>query len=250
MLRSFFLFETELPQGSGFPLFGLCHCSWLVSIMIVAALSGHAYRRLSVDRQKRWNKRIGMLFPVLSVYRDLVLVLTGHYGVGFLPFHLCSMAMWIAAIYCFTDNRFLGVVYVLLCVPGASGALLFPDWNAYPLWNYMHIHDFLSHGLIVVFGVCLVCSDRIVTTWKDLWYPALFGVIGMFLFARVNRMLHTNYWFVSQPSADSPLVWILEKTGELLYPAGFFLFCLVVVAIWEGMILIYRRVRGSIGTIG
>ncbi len=242
-MKSFFLFETELPADSGFPLFGFCHWCWLIVILLASAAAGHAYRRLPAQGQKKWNHRLGVFFPVLSVYRDLVLALTGHYSVAFLPFHLCSMALWIAAVYCFTDNRFLGVVYVLLCVPGAAAALLFPDWSAYPLWNYMHIHDFVSHGLIVVFGVCLVCSNRVMTRWRDLRYPAVFGVAGMFLIGLVNDRLHTNFWFVSRPSADSPLVWILEKTGDTWYLAGYFLFCLAVISAWQGMILLYRRVR-------
>ena len=240
-MRDFFLYETQLPAGSGFELFGICHLGWLLGIALFTGATAYWYRQQDGDRQRTIHHVMGILFPGIAMYRDAVLILTGYFDTGYLPFHLCAMALWIAAVYGWKDNRFLGVVYVLLCVPGAVGALLFPDWNVYPLWNYMHIHDFISHGLIVAFGIWLVAAKKVVPEWKDFWMPVVFGIVGMILLQDVNHILHTNYWFLNQPSAGSPLVWILNLTGSHWYIPGYFLFCMVIVALWQSLLSLFRH---------
>lgn len=235
-MSDFFLFETEVPAGSGFELFGFGHLAWLFGISIFVLLTGLQYMRQSEDVQIRVNRIMGIVFPVIAIYRDTVLFLTGHFDRGFLPFHLCSMALWIATIYIWTNNRFFGTVYVLLCVPGALGALIFPDWVAYPFVNYMCIHGFISHGLLVGFGVWLVMSGRLCPAWKDFWMPVIFGLIGFPVITLINNWLGTNYWFLSHPSQGSPMVWIIGITGNRWYFLGYFIFCCIVVAVWQSII--------------
>lgn len=232
-MKDFFLFETEISAGCGFELFSPCHLTWLFGILIFIVLSGKWYVKQDVERQKKINHIMGVVFPVIALYRDIVLVLTGHFGRGFLPFHLCSMALWIAFLYIWIENRFLGIIYVLLCVPGAAGALLFPNWDAYPFFNYMHIHGFISHGLIVAFGIWLLASKRVVPGWKDFWMPNVFGAAGFVLLYWLNNLLGTNYWFLNVPSHGSPLVWIWGITGSFWYRPAYFLFCAIIVAVWQ-----------------
>ncbi len=244
-MNDFFMFETELPAGSGFPLFGVCHILWLSSIILTGILLVRWYCKQSEKMCHRIRAAIGILLPIMAIYRDGILMITGHWGIGFLPLHLCSMAMWIAPLYIFTNKRFLGVIYVLLCLPGAVGALLFPDWNMYPVWNYMHIHAFLSHGLLVIFGCMLIISGEMIPTWREFYIPIVFGAIGFTIIHRVNLMFRTNYWFLNEPSADSPLIWIQHITGSKWYQLGYFMFCVGIVAVWMCLIRVMDKWRKS-----
>ena len=231
-MKYFFAFESELPAGGGFPLFGACHLAWLVIIIGIGIAFVRWYCR-QADRMRQCTQHIlGVTMPVIALYRDSVLMLTGHWGKGFLPLHLCGMALWIAPLYIFTKRRWIGVIYVTLCVPGALGALLFPDWNMYPLWNYMHIHAFISHGLLVIFGFVLICSGEVLPRWRELYIPVLFGAAGFSGIHWINDRLHTNYWFLNVPSEGSPLTWILQVTGSKWYRTGYFIFCICVVVLW------------------
>lgn len=240
-INKFFLFETELPENSGFKLFGACHLIWLFSIIIFAICSSYYYMKKNKFIQKKINYYVALFFATISIYRDLILLFTGHFSKGFLPFHLCSMALWIAVIYIWTEQRFWGIVYVLLCVPGAFGALLFPDWNHYPFFNYMHIHDFISHASIVVFGICLIQGGFILPSWKDFWMPILFGIVGCFCISFINKYLATNFWFLEIPSIGSPLISIMNITGERWYKVGFFSLCVIFVGLWQFIINIVTK---------
>lgn len=264
-MKDFFKYVTELPAGSGFAMFGSIHLTWLIVMSVFSIMMAVLYKNLpendeecidsnnspinagrneghvgikhgkshydNNDREK-FRIIIGVIMPLISIYRDAVLIITGHFDRYYLPLHLCGMALWIGALYCFTKWRFVGVVYVLLCVPGAASALIFPDWVDYPLWNYMHIHDFISHGLIVAWGICLLYSGEILPEWKELWMPVIFGLVGVIILTPVNKWLGTNYWFLSTPSAGSPLVFIMNIAGDKFYVAGYVLFVSAIIIIW------------------
>lgn len=275
-MRDFFRYQTELPAGSGFEMFGSIHVIWLLIIAVFSGVMAYIYRknysndRSNINSSIKINKGrnnnhfneyyegkteklstanisgnrirlvIGIAMPMISIYRDVVLMITGHYDRFYLPLHLCGMALWIGALYCFTRWRFVGVVYVLLCVPGALSALIFPDWTAYPLWNYMHVHDFISHGLIVAWGICLMASGEIIPEWREIWMPIGFGMAGIVIIYPINTVLETNYWFLSYPSPGSPLVMINEYLGSRWYPVGYIGFVFAVVVIWLGIIRLSR----------
>ncbi|MCM1499374.1 MAG: YwaF family protein [Clostridium sp.] len=244
-MKDFFLFETEFPEGSGFGLFEPCHLIWLFCIAVFTGISAYFYQKQGAETRRKINHAMGIVFPVIAVYRDAVLMLTGHFDRGFLPFHLCSMALWIAALYAWTERRFLGIIYVLLCVPGALGALLFPNWDAYPFFNYMHIHGFVSHGLIVAFGIWLVSSGKLIPEWKEFWMPVVFGLAGFLILYPLNERLDTNFWFLNRPSHGSPTVWIFEAVGGNWYVPAYFLFCMAVVAVWQGILAFFGWLHRS-----
>jgi hypothetical integral membrane protein (TIGR02206 family) len=236
-MKNFLLFETELPVDCGFELFGACHLIWLGIIGLSIYITGKWYITKNKQEQNRINQKVGLLLPVLGIYRDIILAGTGHYDIGFLPFHLCSMALWIALFYAWTNKEWLGVIYIGICLPGAVAALVFPNWEAYPLWNYMHIHSFLSHGLIVAFGVWQIWSQRCILSWKRFGVLVLFGVIGFIILYYVNLLLGTNFWFLNKPSHGSPLVWIASVLPDGWYLLGYFIFCVIIVSSWYSIVV-------------
>ena len=236
-MENFLLFETELPHGCGFQLFGFCHLTWLGIIIFVTYITSKWYNTKNIQEQNSINKKIGLLLPVLGLYRDIILAGTGYYQIGFLPFHLCSMALWIAFFYAWTCKEWLGVIYIGICLPGAVAALVFPNWEAYPLWNYMHIHSFVSHGLIVLFGIWLIWSRRCVLTWKQFRIVVLFGALGFIILYYVNLCLGTNFWFLNKPSHGSPLVWLAKVVPDGWYLLGYFIFCAVIVGAWYAIVV-------------
>lgn len=260
-------------------MFGSIHLTWLIVLSVFSIMMAVLYKNLPENDEEcndsnnspvnaGWNdghtgrkhgKRlgdnngrekfriiIGIIMPLISIYRDAVLLITGHFDRYYLPLHLCGMALWIGALYCFTKWRFVGVVYVILCVPGAASALIFPDWVDYPLWNYMHIHDFISHGLIVAWGICLLFSGEVLPKWKEIWMPIVFGLAGVLILTPVNKWLGTNYWFLSTPSADSPLVFIMDFVGSRWYVPVYILFVLFIVLTWLCVIKFLLHIHSKI----
>lgn len=244
-MKDFFLYNMELPEAGGFEMFGTCHLLWLTGIGIFSCWLGRFFSFATKSKKEQIRKIFGIAFPGIAILREIVLLITGHFEPDMYPFHLCNMSLWVGTVYIWCRSRFAGVVYVLLCLPAAALALVFPGWTRYPLTTFMHIHDFVFHGLVVAFGWSLVRSREIVPHWKELWSPLLFGILGCVIMYYVNMCLDTNFWFVNKPSEDSPLSWIYNGLGAGGYKIGLLLFCTAVVTIWQITIRIYVNYKAK-----
>lgn len=232
-MKNFFKYQSDYPSGSGFFLFGKTHMIWLIVILVVCVVSTKWIMKKDKQYRNKMNKILGCIMPVMGLYRDFTLLLTHHFAIGYLPFHLCSMALWIGAVYVITKNRYVGVIYVWLCVPGAIAALLFPDWTMYPFFNYMHIHAFLAHGCIVTLGMWLFFTGEICPSWKEIWMPLSFALTGSIILYPFNAYFYTNFWFLNEPSVGSPLITIYHSVGKHWYLLGYGIFCVFILILWK-----------------
>lgn len=240
-IKDFFLYKTELPMDSGFDMFGVCHWFWMIGIGIFSWWMGKFFSFAPKSKVKRIEWVLGIIFPLLELTRTVVLIMNNVFVPYEYPLHLCNLSLWIGTIYIWTKNCFAGVVYILLCLPAAALAIVFPGWLQYPFWNYMHIHNFIYHGLVVALGWSLVQSKELVPVRKELWKPLLFGVVGYGVIFQVNKHLGTNFWFINKPSYGSPLAFLYELLGDEWYLVGHFLFCGSIVLLWFGLIRRYQH---------
>ncbi len=229
----FFVYKDALSADEGFDLFGICHLGWIIGIGIFSWWMGKFFSFGEKRNVEKWKKIFGIILPLLELSRILVLVAGMDFNLDEMPLHLCNMALFLASLYLLRHNRFVGVVYVLLCVPAAFLAVIFPGWLRYPFWSYLHIHNFFYHGLLIAIGYALIVSKELVPRWIELWKPLLFGLIGYAVMYVINAIFETNFWFISMPSYQSPLAFLYELFGEKWYLFGHFLFCSMVVIIWR-----------------
>lgn len=240
-MQDFFLYKTEISIDKGFQLFGICHILWILGIGIFSFILGRFFSFAEKGKVISTKKILRIVFPFLEISRVLVLVWMGHLSPSEYPLHLCNLSVWMATVYLFTKNRFVGVVYILLGLPAAILAVVFPGWLRYPFGTYMHIHNFLYHGLVVAFGWGLIRSGEIQPNWKELWKPLAFGVVGYVVMFLVNDHLKTNFWFINTPSYSSPLAFIYKIFGEDWYLLGHFIFCGSVVLLWFLLVVGYQK---------
>ncbi len=248
-MNDFFLYKTELQADGGFPLFGVCHLLWIAGIGIFSWWMGKFFSFGEKSKVNCIRHILGYLFPLLEVSRSIVLIATDHFIPYEYPLHLCNMSVWFAAIYLWTGNRFVGVVYVLLCLPAAALAVIFPGWLRYPFGTYMHLHNFIYHGLVVAFGWSLVRSGEMNPQWKELWKPLVFGLAGYIVMYQVNGLLDTNFWFLNKPSYSSPLAIIYEMIGEDWYLVGHFLLCAGIILGWYAYLRWYVKWKCKLRSI-
>lgn len=234
----FFTYETQLPDDVGFSLFGSVHLAWLAGILAFTAIAALWFSQRPAYRQRRISWAVAWLLCAMIVVEKMVLALTGHLNVYSLPFHLCELAPLLYLLFAWRHWDWLGQVLYTLCLPGAAAALLFPDWSAYPQWNFMNLNSFLVHGLLILFPILQLVEHTIRPRLGALWKVWLFLAVlvpPMWLF---NHAFGTNYLFLNAASPNSPLTWILGFTGPAWYLLGYALLGLAVMVVmllpWVG----------------
>ncbi len=228
MFQYYFTQSAYIPPGIGFRHYGPLHLAWLVGILFFCIWICRYYRRLPVGKRRLFQKRLCVLMLLMEAYKYTILIATGTFSAWYLPFHLCSMAVFISSFHAFHPTDASAQLLYSLCLPGAAAALLFPDWVEYPLINFMHLHSFLIHGLLVAYPCMLLYSKELRPQVRSLWKCALFLLLvapPVYLF---NKMFHTNFLFINRPSAGSPLSWMAAWLGNPGYLLGYGVLLLLV----------------------
>lgn len=232
MTDYFFTPQTELPPGAGFALGSRGHIAAFILVMGCTLLLLLMSSQLSHGAKARMLRVLSSSMLVLELGKDFILGLLGAFSVGYLPLHLCSLSMFACLYYAFhPGSKRAGQILYSVVLPGALSALLFPNWNVFPLFHFQSIHSFLYHGLLLFFGLFPVVSGR-VSPGPGAILPSMGFLSALALpVGLLNRCLHTNYMFLRGPSKGSPLEFLTVIPGKYGYLAGLFLLALSVVTL-------------------
>ena len=139
----YFTPEGQIPAGEGFTLLGWQHLLMLAILGAFTVLSLRWMRRLHTGELNRLLRILGGVMLGLEVLKDFILAVIGAFSVGYLPLHLCSLAMFVCLYYgAHPWSKNCGQILYSVCFPGAMCALLFPDWTMFPILHFQSIHSF------------------------------------------------------------------------------------------------------------
>lgn len=269
--KYFFWEKTDifaLPDGGaslGFDLYSVGHLIWLAVIVVLGIIISNIYKGLgggnslrlrsnAVDNavnlreQERKRRNMRRFFAVMlflsEIYRDTVLALIGKFTWEYLPFHLCGLAIFAMIIDAFADRqKVTGQFISYAFMPGAVSALLFCNWTEYPFLNFMNIHSFVFHGWIFFYFLMRYRSGEFKPNYKGLWMTfccVLVLVPPLFIF---NSHFGTNFMFINEASAGSPLVPIWNLLGTRFGYPGYFAGCSVlIITVFHALWLLYAAI--------
>lgn len=219
--------QEQIPDGNGFALFHTTHLVILLFICCVLVLCIRLYRHSTQKRLWQWGIVTALL--LLEVLKQGILLATRQFGMQYLPLDLCGLSIFFYLFYVWKPCAYFGELLYSLSLPGTLLALLFPNWNRLPLWNFFCLHSFVLHMLLLLLPVLLLADGTLQPNWHRL--PLSFTTLAgcSVVVAWCNRQWGTNFFFLSKPSKGSPLVWFANWFGESLYWIGF---PVLIAAIW------------------
>lgn len=248
MLQYFFTPEQDLPAGVGFRPLGPGHLVMLGGLSVLMA--GVVLLGCRMQRPGRMKLLRGLAWSmvVMELLKDLILALQGAFSAGYLPLHLCSMAMFICLYWAYHPERDgAGQCLYSLCASGGAAALLFPDWSRMPLLHFQSLHSFLYHGLLVAVPLMAVSTGMVKPGVKKIWKPMVFLAVAVLVVSGCNRLLGTNFMFLQEPVPGTPL----EKCAKCPfgYLAGCGLLAAAVLFLWNlpFSLLRWGKTRKSVG---
>lgn len=235
----FFVSSERIPEGVGFQTFDLTHITWLLAGFLVCIAACIFFRKLPATRQKTVLKVLGIYIFLQEMAKNVVLILLGDFGWGYLPFHLCGINILLITFDTIKQTKIVRSFLYYFAIPGAALALLFPNWTEMPVWNFFHIHSFTIHWLLVLYPLLLVTTGQIATDLK----AALKGV-GLLIALAIpvyglNLMWDTNFMFLMHPDSGNPLELFEQLLGSHLW--GFPILLPIVVLVMYLPAFIFRK---------
>ena len=235
----FFMTSDNIPEGVGFRTFGPTHLIWLLAGILLCVAACIFYKKLPQNKQKLWLRGLGIGIFLLEVVKDLALVWLGEFTWGYLPFHLCGINLLLIAFDVFKPTKVVRSFLYYFAIPGASLALLFPNWTELPLWNFFCLNSIVIHFLLVLYPLLLVTTGQAATDLRS----AIQGV-GLLVAMAVpvyglNLLWDTNFMFLMEPDTGNPLELFEKLLGSHLW--GFPILLPVVIFIMYAPAAIFQK---------
>ncbi len=242
MFDYYFTYWDDLPEDSGFSLYSMPHIIWLIVIGAGIYFGVNLYIGERADRKKQRYIYAGIIM-IMEAYKYIILAVTGNIGFQHLPLHLCGLAAIIEVIYLIYPCSFLGELMCIVAMPGALAALLFPNWLRYPVINFMSIHSFIIHGILVMLPVMMMLSGEYAPKIVHIYKILIFFAVVVPLIYFINIWQGTNFMFLSNPSGNSPFEGIYEKYGYGIYLLVYGIIVIVIILCMYAVAGLIKRVR-------
>ncbi len=242
--------EGQLPEGVGFAPFGPVHL-WMLGLL--AGISAPVVIlgcRMGRENRIRLLKVLSGTMLVMEIIKTVTLGAIGAFSVGYLPLHLCSLALYLCLFFAWHPDSVTGGQLVwCVCLPAGLSALLFPDWTHMPIWHFQSLHSFLYHAMMVEIALIAVISGMARPRVGRTWRVMVFLTAAAAVIYPVDLALRTNYMFLLRPLAGTPLELCARLPGQAGYLLGFTLLAAAVTAalalpftLWDAVL---RRRTGT-----
>lgn len=228
-----------IGEGFGFSLFGARHLVTLALYIGFAALSCKLYK--AADEKKRAQLR--GLFAVLlladEAFKQIGLQIGGNFNWDYLPLHLCSINIFLIALYAWKPSRLLDNFLYFICIPAATAALLFPTWTSLPAANFMFWHSTSVHILLAAYHIMLFSGGDIRPSVRYMGKCFLLLLAMAVPIYCVNLLLDTNFMFLMYAPDGNPLAWFRDHVGY--HWIGFPVLLVAVFALMDVPIMLKKR---------
>ncbi len=227
-----YFWETvgSIEEGVGFSHFDTCHIIWLIAFVCVTVGVSILYKKSNERNRKIIRFVVAGLIVLDELAKMTMLLVTGLWTVNYLPFHLCTINIFLIVFHTFKSTKTLDNFLYAACIPAAIAALLFPTWTELPPANMMHIHSFSVHILLALYPIMLTVGGDIHPHARHIWKCiALLLALAVPVYF-INISLDTNYMFLIEAEAGNPLLIFEKYLGNHLlgYPIIFAVVLLVM----------------------
>lgn len=237
----FWYTEETIPPGFGFSHFDAFHLTWLAAGAAVIVLCCFLYRKWDDRTRSIFRKTVAVLLIADELFKLIPMFIYGTFLLKYLPFHLCSVNLFLIAWHAWKPNKTLDNFLYTVCIPGAVAAMLFCTWTEMPAWNYILIHSFTVHILLILYPVVLTSAGEIKPEVKEvpkmLLLLAGLGCVALVL----NLMWDTNFMFLMEADKGNPLEFFENLWGD--HRLGFPILIALVIAIMHGPIIIKNKLK-------
>ncbi|MBR6473386.1 MAG: YwaF family protein [Firmicutes bacterium] len=230
----------------GFDLYSKGHLIWLLAIAVFIGIMIPVYMKSSHKDKIKIRRIFAWYLAITEIIKMIIIVVIGAPVTAYLPLHLCGYAIFILLIDAYlTKQDLTGQMIAYAFGPGALAALLFCSWTALPVFcNFMSIHSFLFHAVIVCYLLMRLANGEIKPNYKGVWVSLLTLMILAVPSYLVDMKTGLNYMFIYEVQRNSPLEIAWEifgvRWGKPGYVVGAFL---LVLVIFHALYLIYGVTR-------
>jgi hypothetical integral membrane protein (TIGR02206 family) len=194
-------------KGAPFVLFGQHHLIGLAIILLVNLYLVFGWKNPSPRAKRIFRYTLATILVVDEILWHWWNWYIGVWSVQYtLPFHICSILVWVVAATLYTGNYKLYDFIYFLGIGAGMQALLTPDSGIYGFPHFRFFQPLVSHGAIVTGAVYLTAIEKLRPTWKSLARVVVGVNLYMAFIFVLNSFLGSNYLFIAHKPETPTLI--------------------------------------------
>ena len=194
-------------SGPAFKLFSLQHLAAIGVLFLLIAFFFWMRTKPNTKAQKITRYTMAVILILNELAWHLWNLVNGTWNVQtMLPLHLCSVFVFLSAIMLITKSYAIFEFAFFLGIGGAMQAFLTPDLGIYSFPHFRYFQVFISHGLIIASALYMLIVERVRPTWKSFGKVFLYGNLYFVAIFFINRLLGSNYMFISHKPDTASLM--------------------------------------------
>ena len=231
-MSEFWYTPTTMRQINGngyqaFKMFGPVYFFWLILLALACVIGKIFFPNMSKEKKHKVYVILTVIMLIDEIAKYVMTILTDQFEWQLLPFHLCSINIFVCLWHTLKPTETSKEVLYSICIPAALVALLSPNWICLPLWNFMHIHSALMHVLLILYPF-LILAEGYRPNPKNIGKVLLFLVCAAGVAFLINSVLGTNFFFLSGHNNNPALMLISNIFGKF-YLVGLVVLVLIVL---------------------
>ena len=196
--------------GEPFHLFGLPHLVTLVFVVLGVVGLIVFRHRFSERARRNWRYGMAALLIANEIAGHLWYWAVGVWSIDFaLPFHMCSLFVWLTAIMLLTRSYRIYEFAYFLGIGGALQALITPNVGLFGFPHFRFFQAFIMHAPIVLGAVFMTTVEGYRPTGRSLLHVAVGTNLYMLVVFGINMLLGSNYMFIARKPATASLIDVL-----------------------------------------
>lgn len=233
-MKYFWSIRETIPEGKGYGQFSYKHFIWLaVSTLFIFSMV-IVYAHLNPLEKIILKRMISATLVFIEIMKMIVIKRSKVSLFEYLPVEICSFAGYAIILdSIWPGNQFFGEIMIVLFLPAAIMAIIYPTSIVLPVFNFFTIHQFLYHDLIIAYVFSRFLCKELLLTFKGLWISIFSILVLVFIIYIIDCLFDKNFMFLKDSYGNVALGMIEEHTGRgVPYTVGLICFAIFIIHVF------------------
>ena len=206
-------------------IFSVGHFILFFITITSVAVSLFFTRKIDNSKIKAIIKKSTFTLWILELIKIIFNLLIGNIRNpnNYVPLYYCSLILYMGLFSSFCRGKLKRVGDVFIATGSIIGGLFFliyPNTSLpmYPPFHYISVQSFIFHGTMLYLGILVNVNNYIDLSHRDIKYYATVIAIMSAISYMVNKVLGTNFMFISSNFPNTPIEIVYNHTGVLFTP--------------------------------
>lgn len=197
------------------------HMILLSVTLICITIALYYTRKYDKDKVKKIIKSSTIILWILEIIKIIFNLAIGNIKNpnNYIPLYYCSLILYAGIFSSFCKGKLKMVGDVFIATGSIIGGLFFlfcPNTSlpAYQMFHYISIQSFIFHGTMLYLGILVNITNYVELKFIDIKYYTILIFIISFVSLAVNKLLGTNFMFISNNFPNTPIEIVYKYTGK------------------------------------